>query len=312
MNRLSGKNILITGATGFIGKHLVRRLLEIPEVQLILISRKLHTHPCERVKWIQTSLDQLTLSTWQTAGVEKIDFVFHLGAFIPKNFDDANNIESICRDNLWGTRRLLESLHSPPAKVVFSSTIDVYNRLPEGHILSEVSSINPSDLYGASKIFCEQLIKNYARIHNIGYAILRYGHIYGPGEEAYTKLIPQTIRVLLREESPVIYGDGSALRDFLNVEDVVEATLRSAVLDQKEIGPINIVSGKSKSIQDVVNLLVQITEFPGEIRFMPEKSAGYSLRFDNCKMREVLGAWGFVPLEEGLKREVDYFRSLCP
>lgn len=312
MNRLSGKTILVTGATGFIGQHLVQRLLGIPDIRLIVVSRKPNAQISGKILWITSPFDQLTPAIWQANGIDKVDLVFHLGSFIPKKANEVNRMTEIYRDNLLGTRALLENFPSPLERIIFSSTVDVYaTPLADNLVLDEFSVVEPSGLYGASKLFCESLIRAYAREHESGYAILRYGHIFGPGEEAYHKLIPQTIRQLLQGKSPTLYGNGSAERDFLYIDDVIEATLRAAVDEKQEIGPLNIVRGISKPIRDIVNLLIKITEFSGEIEFILDKPEGYSLNFDNSKMRETLGNWSFVSLEEGLRREVEWFTKVC-
>jgi nucleoside-diphosphate-sugar epimerase len=139
--------------------------------------------------------------------------------------------------------------------------------------------------------------------------LLRYGHIYGPGEQAYRKLIPEAIRRLLRGEPPIVYGDGSAERDYLYVGDAVEATVRAATVEPAPAGPVNIVRGESCSIRHVVETLVQITGYPGTVQYLTDRPGGYSLRFDNRKMRAVLGEWPLVTLVEGLQREVADFRN---
>jgi nucleoside-diphosphate-sugar epimerase len=175
--------------------------------------------------------------------------------------------------------------------------------------LTEASPLGPTTLYGGSKLFCEQLVRAYGRTSGCRTALLRYGHIFGPGEEAYGKLIPSTIRRLFTAESPTLDGDGSAERDLLYVDDAVEATLRAAVAHQREIGPLNVVRGASMPIRDVVNILVRLTGFPGPVMFRTDRPAGASLRFDNRLMRDTLGTWPLVSLEEGLRREVDHAKA---
>src|SRR3546814_5345856 len=96
---------------------------------------------------------------------------------------------------------LLESLPSRPATFVIFSTIDVYAPVDSG-CLTEASPVDPPSLYGASKFFCEKLVAAYAMDHGYDHAILRIGHTYGPGEDAYEKLIPQAIRALLEGKAP--------------------------------------------------------------------------------------------------------------
>lgn len=309
INRLQGKTVLLTGATGFIGKHLVHRLRIIPGLRLILLSRKPMREEHKEVVWVQSSLEQLSHATWREAGIEYIDFVFHLGAFIPKVQDDANNIKSIYSDNLLGTRFLLESLLPMLPKIIFASTLDVYAILEDGIPIDETSPIMPISLYGASKFFCEQLVQVYARRYRFPFAILRYGHIFGPGEEAYGKLIPHTIRRLLQGEAPILFGDGSEKRDFLYVSDAVEATLRAAVSELSDLGPINIVRGISYSAIKIVSILMSVSGCQGSICFKSSKPSGRSSHFDNRRMRELLGEWPLVSIENGLKREIDYVKG---
>ncbi len=299
----------MTGGAGFIGTHLVKRLLEDSSIHLVLLSKSEVEERYAGVTYVVAPPGKLSSETWRKAGLERIDFVFHLGAFTPKTQEQGDFIEAIYRDNLLGTRELLASLPAPPVRVVFSSTLDVYAQLPDDTVLTEASPVGPSNLYGASKLFCEQLIRTYARSQNCGHAILRYGHIFGPGEGAYGKLIPQTIKHMLSGKAPVIYGDGSTERDFLYVTDAIEATVRAAMSDAPELGPVNIVRGASVSIRTIVEILISILNYSEEIQYVSGGSMRSSLRFDNSQMRKDLGHWDLVPFEDGLKEEVRYFQS---
>ena len=304
------QTILLTGATGFIGRHLLDRLRRLPSTRLILLTRNPPSDRREGETWVTVGLDRLTSKTWQDEGVEKIDFVFHFGAFTPKTSSSGDMLDDIYQSNLLGTRALLESLRDIAQKIIFASTLDVYAQPPDGHVLTERSPLSPPTLYGASKLFCEHLVQAFARQHGCGYAILRYGHIYGPGEEAYSKLIPVAIQAFLRNESPIVYGDGSVLRDFLYVEDVVEATLRAATAGIEKIEPVNIVSGSSMRIREIVEILAKLCEYTGQITYLLDKPVGRSLRFCSNRMVELLGSWEMVPLLEGLRHEVVYFKGL--
>lgn len=309
MSDVTQKTVLITGATGFFGSHLARRMCKDISNRLVLLSRRGSSVDYHDVTSVNCLLNDLTAGVWQEAGVEKIDIIIHLAAFTPKTTADANRIEEIYRDNLIGTKALLDSLPSAPERIIFASTIDVYAPPPEGNILDENSPLGPIGLYGASKLFCEQLIRVYTQVCHSTCAILRYGHIYGPGEEAYEKLIPQGIRRLLRGESPVLYGDGSAKRDLLYIDDAVEATMR-AVFSSENLDPLNVVSGVAHSIQHITEILMSVTGFNGDIVYLRDRPKGTSLSFNNSKMREALGKWHYVELEEGLRREAEYNRAM--
>ena len=302
MNSLAGKTVLLTGATGFIGSHLHRRLATLHPAKLVLVSRRAAHLSAPNEVTVTSGLDELSSATWDAAGVQAFDLVLHLGAFTPKSASTADDIEENFRANLLGTRALLDSLPKTPEKLVFSSTLDVYRPPAVGEVLTEESPLAPASLYGASKLFGEHLVAAYARRTGCATAVLRYGHIYGPGEDAYAKLIPNAIRALHRNESPIVYGDGSVLRDFLYVDDAVEATLRAA-LSPVSSDPINIVSGSSRPVREIVEFLRSLRDGAPAVTYHPEKPGGRSLQFSAGRMHRELGDWPLVPLETGLSRE---------
>jgi nucleoside-diphosphate-sugar epimerase len=287
----------------------VNRLYKGTNARLLLLTSKKDIQKKSDHTWISSALEDLTPGIWQEYGVEQIDYVFHLGAFIPKSVVDANRVDEIYRSNLIGTRSLLESLPNVPLRFLLASTIDVYGPIL-GARIDEVSPLGPASLYGASKLFCEQLVKVHALKYGFPFAILRYGHIFGPGEATYSKLTPLLIRRLLNGEAPVLYGTGSAERDFLYVEDAVEATIRAALSTTNELGPLNIVRGESSTIRDIAAILCTLTGFGGDIQYLTDKHDGDSLQFNNVKMKKLLGEWNLVSLEEGLEQEVAQFRGV--
>jgi len=304
------KTVLVTGGTGFVGSHLVRRLETMPHLRLVLLSRQAPRHPLpEHVTWVTAPLQALSSATWQALGIPRFDLVFHLGGFTPKNGAEINQVDAIYEHTLLGIRALLDSLVTPPVRLVLASTVDVYTIPTDGVPLTENANLAGSSLHGAAKLFCEQLGRVYARKHGCGLAILRYGHIFGPGEEAYQKLIPNAIRQLLRGEAPVLQGDGSAERDYLFIEDVVEATWRAAQSDIGELGPVNIVRGASLPIRTVITMLIQLTEYPGQPTYKTDQPPGYSLRFAADRMHQLLGTWPLISVEEGLRREVEHAKA---
>lgn len=310
MSPLAGKTILLTGGTGFIGRHLASRIEQIAGARLVLLSRHTESNTDQRVTRIARSLEQLERRTWLDHGINHVDIVFHLGAFAPKKAGEGDAMDAVFDANVAGTRALLDSLSNVPERIIFASTVDVYGPLEDGDSLTESSPLAPSTLYGASKLFGEHMIRVFARQSGCGYAVLRYGHLYGPGEGAYAKFIPQVIKTMLGNQSPTLYGDGSARRDFMFVGDAVEATLRAANSPRREIDAVNVVSGQSRSIRELAGILSRLVGFPGDIKYLPERPGGASLDFENARMLDVLGQWEFCPLEEGLQQEIDYFRSL--
>ena len=310
MNDLNGKTVLVTGATGFIGAHLVERLSGNKAIKLIVLSRRPYdTKGLGNISTVTASLDELSRGAWRQAGISTIDVVFHLAAHTPKSSSDSDNPNLIHRDNVVGTHALLESLPLPPQRIVFASTLDVYGATPNMGSIDETTPVNPAALYGASKYYGECLVQTYARKTGCGYAVLRFGHIFGPGEEAYNKLVTLAIRNVLVGKSPIVFGTGSAERDLLYVDDAVEAVIRAASLPSREVGPVNIVRGTSMPIRRIVELILKLADSGQTIDFLVDKPDGYSLRFDNRLMRELLGTWEYVSYEEGLKQEIASYRE---
>lgn len=309
MNEFDGKTVLMTGTSGFIGSSLLRKMKN-SNAKLIIVSRhELEEKVRDNVLYLQCPLEKLTTKTWEKYGVKKIDYIFHLAAFTPKTSEESNNSEEIIKNNIVGTEALLKNLPSVPEKIIFASSIDVYSQLCSNILITEKFPLGPSGLYGASKIYCEQLVRIYSEKIGCKHVTLRFGHIFGPGEEKYEKLIPNIIKIILTGGQPVLFGDRKVERDFLYVDDAVDAIIRSAkVIFEEKI--INIVRGVSVNIEDVISILIDMTKCGKKIKFIDNSSRNYSLRFDNKLMIDCLGDFCFVPLAEGLKREIEYSRGI--
>jgi UDP-glucose 4-epimerase len=299
---LGGKCVVVTGASGFIGSAVVRRLERERGVRVVRLARTLeHT-----VDSFPVALEDLDRDVWRDGSVDRIDALFHLGGYIPKTSNAGLAIESNFTSNLTGTRRLLESLPNAPDKIVFASSVDVYARTSD--TITEASRVDPGTLYGASKLFLEKLVELYARENSVDATILRLGHTYGPGEGAFDKIIPKFIRTLLARRDPIINGDGSLLRDYLYVSDAAEAFARAG--NRRDVpGPLNVVSGRSVSLRDLAALLVELTGYAGEIRYAASQGVGTSFRFDNAEFISALGELALVPLRTGLAAEIESFRQ---
>jgi UDP-glucose 4-epimerase len=309
MFKLTG-NVLLTGASGFVGQHLLKKLLTYQDLKVYVISRQSPFIEHPNLIWIQESLAALA-SSKNIASFKDIyfDYVFHLGAFTPKNRSDADAVDSIYHSNLIGSRVLYESLPQTVGKIIFASTLDVYQDIPNA-LINEQTQIAPVSLYGASKFFGEQLTYVYAKQLKALPIIMRYGHIYGPGEFRYQKLIPELIRKMLKAETISIQNDGSALRDFLYINDLVDLTLALAAKLNSNVGPINIVSGQSVSIKTIVEKLARLINFKSVIHFDVSAPPGRSLKFNNAKIKQILGEINLTSLDEGLKKQCDDFATL--
>jgi nucleoside-diphosphate-sugar epimerase len=305
------KTFLVSGARGFIGAALVRRLAAMPETQVVALAR---TRPAaalhDNVYWVESSLEDLGPSHWRATGWSTFDAVIHLAAFTPKSAATRDNAQDIIAANVIGLQRLLTSFPSPPGRLVFGSTLDVYSRAAFEQVVNERSPVGPTGLYGLSKLFGEGLVEAYARASGTECLTFRIGHIFGPGEERYAKLVPETIRRVLANQPPRLAGEGGEQRDLLYIDDAAEALARSctAVLNGTRV--INLARGTSHSILEIVTTIASEAGYHGVPERLPRPADAYSTVFDTSLMKHVLGEWTFVSLADGVRREIAQFRGV--
>lgn len=287
---------LITGATGFVGGHLLRRLVR-DGWSVTAIVRDSLADLGPGVQRVCADLAELTPDSLAGA---TFDVVFHLGAYMPKT-SASSDPDAIVATNVLGTSRLLAAT-ATAGRFVFASTIDVYAPLAGDGRLTEESRLDPRSLYATSKLFGERLVAEAAG-PGVEPVVLRYGHLHGPGEEAFRRFVTLTIDNLMHGRPPYVYGDGSAEVDLLYVDDAVEATIRAATRPLAA-RTINVVRGTSHTLRSIAEQLVEIVGFLAAIRYVADRPQGASVRFDAARMRESLGSWPLVGLHEGLRREV--------
>ncbi|WP_316838258.1 NAD-dependent epimerase/dehydratase family protein [Pedobacter nutrimenti] len=291
--------ILITGASGFIGKHLLSSLIEFYGSANIVA---LTSEPIVECRFLLHHNYTFTKDYFVTSGFSSIRTIIHAGAFTPKNGIQANDSQN-CNSNIINTITLLNADLPSLERVIYLSTLDVYG---ETGIISEDSLIKPISLYGDSKLYCERMLTAWATEQNKICQLLRVGHVYGPGEEAYQKIIPVTIQKILNKEVLEIWGSGDDIRSFINVKDIVKAIFQAMILE-RSIGPVNLVSSHQITIKSLVSKLIDISLQPSTIKFIPSDKERRDLVFDNTKMRKFL-LTEEVSLYEGLLEEFHYMK----
>lgn len=293
--------ILVTGTSGFIGKHLLDKLIAAFGAENILALTSVPQNKCDYLLHENYSFDK---NFFISNGKDTIDTVIHAGAFIPKKSSEANAYD-LCFSSIDTTKKLLDALPSTVKKFVFISTVDVYDTSSK---ISESTPIDPASLYGHSKYYCEKMIAAWAKEKNVQSVMLRLGHVYGPGEEHYQKMIPLTIHKLLKGEMPQLWGEGKETRSFIYIDDVLDAII-SASQNNIEQPVINVVSGTATRICDLVDLLIQISGNDIHPQIIPSNAIGRNLEFDNAIMKEFLCTekWD---IKKGLEAEWKHMQSL--
>jgi UDP-glucose 4-epimerase len=293
--------MIITGTSGFIGSRLLQAARAFYGNDVTSFS----SLPAEGSQIVYRDIEDFGLNPDELALVHETEVLIHAGAFTPKKGIDANQLAG-CNRNIAFTEKLLALPFSRLKKIIFLSTIDVYANV-EGNV-SEDSPTLPATLYGLSKLYCERMVTSYAATHGFDSQVLRIGHVYGPGEEKYSKVLPKAIKSIVSGEDVELWGEGTELRSFIYIDDVVTSILKAVQL-QEQVGVINVVSGNAISIRDLLKKLIIIggrhtgivqREFSGVTR---------DLVFDNTKLRHFL-----LPEESdfttGLQTEFSHIEKL--
>jgi len=294
--------ILLTGASGFIGKHLLSALVQEYGKDHVLA---LTSAPLPQANYLLHNDYNFGDDYFLKTGFgSQIHTIIHAGAFTPKNGKQANQIKD-CNSNIFSADKLL-SAHLPNLeKIVYLSTLDIYG---QSDIISESSPIQPISLYGESKLYVEKMVTAWANENNKVHQILRVGHVYGPGEEAYQKIIPVTIKKLLQDQPLQIWGTGNEIRSFIYIKDIVSAILKSLKFEAG-IGPVNLTGSQRITIAELVNKLVALSGKNASVEIIPAQVPGRDMIFDNSKMKKFLLSRETV-LDEGLLEEWNLMKNL--
>ncbi len=297
--------VLITGGNGFIGKNFLSYLNEIQSPLRDKIVLLTSSSSDKKYPVIEHKNYSFSRNDFFQKGFDTIDIVLHIGAYTPKNAADAANVE-LNTSNIFNTLHLIENLPSIPEKIIFTSTLDIYQKTIG--VISEETPEHPATIYGWSKLYCEKLLLQWCEKQNVLLQILRLGHIYGSGEENYKKLIPETIKKVLKEEAPVIYSDGNEKRSFLHVKDCARAIHNSFNLETYP-GPVNIVSANAMSVKDVVNKIIEVSGKKIRPEILGQQTVTTDYIFDNSKMKKFLGDEE-ITFKDGIANEYDYLSQL--
>jgi nucleoside-diphosphate-sugar epimerase len=285
--------VLVTGASGYIGGTLVKRL-ESTDFEVTKVNRN-------SARADTLSLDVATDKFSEKIGkLERFDYIYHFGA--PGSIIEFNKDPVYCvRNTLRGFRNILKLAELDDAKLVYPSSGSVYGTAPSP--LNELSEPEPTNLYALCRLQCEEMAMD-SKAECVG---LRIFTGYGPGEETKGEggsAIYHFLREMVQGKPPTILGDGTQTRDFIYIEDIVDGLL-SAI--NSFIPPIvNLGSGKNLSFNKVVRIINRCLKTDIEPVYI-EKPKSYveNTLADISLMRKTLNITP-RPLEEGITNFIDY------
>ena len=308
-----GRSALVTGGAGFIGSHMVDRLLEEGFGVVIvddLSSGKLK-NVNHRATFHHMNITQPALL--EVFNREKPDLVFHMAA---QSSVSRSTREPILDSeiNVLGTLRLLEAARQTGVeKIIYSCTGGALYGDPISVPCPDDTPVVPISPYGMSKYVAEQYLEFYRRRYLLNYTSLRYGNVYGPRQDpdGEAGVVAIFIAAMLKGSRPVIFGDGGQERDFVAVDDVVEANM--AAIDRGSGKAMNIATGELTSINRIFELLKEITGFRWDAGHSPARPGDvYRISLDCSLAAEELGWTPRTGLVEGLTRTVEYMNGNIP
>ena len=311
--------VLVTGATGFVGAWLTKALLD-SGAQVVCLVRDADPNALffrggveQRVTIVAGSLQDYFLLERILKQYE-VDAVFHLAAeaIVPLA---VGSPLSTFESNIRGTWQLLEAARRCPAvkRVIVASSDKAYGaqpRLP----YTEDDPLRGRHPYDVSKSCADLIAQAYASTYEMAIGITRCANIYGPGDINWSRLIPGTIRSILRRESPIIRSDGKHTRDYLYIADAVEAylTLAERVGEPGLRGEaFNFGPGRAVAVLDLASKLIRLGPHP-DLTLDIQNTAKAEIRDQNLsseKARRLLHWQPRISLDEGLERTMRWYQA---
>ena len=303
-NLLHKKRILITGITGFIGTHLAKKLEDLG-ADVYGISRSIHTPKILKANITNYSLINAFIKE------TKIDICFHLAGESLVEAGQSHPYRTF-KVNTEGTLNILEiSRKYKMEKIIIASTAHVYgeNRLP----YQENFTPKPTRPYETSKACTDLIAKSYADTFKLPVLIPRFVNIYGPGDLNFNRLVPGIFKAVLTNKSPQIWG-GGAIREYLYIDDAVEAYIRLASVDISYLGESNIFNFGSRDRISVKSLVQKIIDASGKKLIMRKNLSKRPLEIktqyvSSKKAKKILGWKSKVSLDQGLQKTLSWYTA---
>ena len=297
----------VTGGAGFVGNNIVKLL--VSKGHDVVVIDNLHTGKKENLQEIIEEIEFHNVDIRDFSKLESIlenvDGIFHEAALtiVQESFQKEKEYFDV---NVKGTENIFKIAKKFKKKVVYASSSSIYGDTKEIPIKEnfERKPINP---YGQTKLEKEFLAEKYTK-EGVSIIGLRYFNIFGKGQTgSYAGVITQFIRKLKENKSPIIFGDGSQIRDFIHVSDIAKANL-SAMLSETNSGFFNIGTGIPVKIKDLAKIMIKIYEKDFEPIFQNALEGDVKKSQANTELAEKMINWkSEIELEKGLKEFVNKY-----
>lgn len=307
-----GTRIAVTGGCGFIGSHLVRRLCTLGATVLVL---KSENDPCDR---LHRDLEGVTIASCSFSDTDTLkknlemflpDYVAHVKASINKN-SSSSFVEEMIDTNVLETTRVLNAVKGVPSikRIVGLGSIEeCAGGEPPFH---EKSCDAPLSPYSLSKLLSTKVMQYFFSQENLPTVVLRLSVVYGPAQREGMFIPDLIVSCLAGADVPMT--EGKQMRDFIFVDDAVEAILASFITDGIEGEIFHIGSGESRTLRETAKRIHTLTKHRGRLLFgaIPERDReSMQYKVEVKKARKQLNWKPKMSLEEGLRRTIDWYKK---
>jgi UDP-glucose 4-epimerase len=308
---------LVTGGAGFIGSHLVRRLLadggRVRVIDNLATGKRERLSDLEeKIEFIEGNLADPDISENALDGV---DYVLHQAA-VPSVQRSVKNPIETNRANVTATLNLLESCRKHKVRrFVYASSSSAYGDTP---VLPKREDMppNPMSPYALQKFVGERYCQLYFRLYGLETVSLRYFNVFGPSQDPsseYSAVIPKFATRLSKGDPIVVYGDGEQSRDFTYIDNVVEANILALRAHRAPGAIINVGCGERVTLNQLIKLLEEILKVRATVDYQPARPGDVRDSLADINLaRDLLGYQPKVGVTEGLRRTVAWFASNAP
>ncbi len=303
--------VLITGASGFIGRALTSRLLEDDNTKIVLLSRKSHFEEFRDHKQIVSVIGdinnvELLVFILKT---HKVTHVYHLASEAIVS-EYKKNPRQAYLDTVYGVTSLLEAIRISEEliqKVIISTSYKVYGRSEPPY--NEETHFLPGNTYETAKACQDFIAQDYYRTFGVPVVIFRTVNVYGPGDKNLSRLIPKSFSLAYNNNRPVVYSSfKDSLREFIYIEDLIDAIV--LLRDKASPGDVYCIGGQQHSIYEVVKTICEVVQYEGGIEIVENNTSVETKEhaLDSSKIKKL--GWGNKKsLREGLEKTAEYYKQ---
>ena len=299
---------VVTGGAGFIGSHLIRRL--VADGAHVTVIDDLSTGRRENIEGVPVTVAERDLARDDVTDLLRgVDVIFHLAAVpsVPRSVREPLRSHQAAAT---GTLRLLDAAREAGVRTfVNSSSSSVYGDIASPPMRESMPTV-PRSLYAVAKLAAEGYTRVFAQLHGMRTVSLRYFNVFGPRQDpasTYAAAIPRFITAYLRRERPQVFGDGRQSRDFTYVDNVVEANIAAAAAPKLSGESVNIAAGNPRTVLDVLEAISNEFGYSLPPAYAPDRPGDIrDSHADLSVARSLLGYKATVDFPTGLRRTVEF------